>query len=57
LAEKGYEPDFGARPIKRLIQKEIVNGIAKKIISGEIQNGDTIIIDFLENEVVIYPKR
>jgi ATP-dependent Clp protease ATP-binding subunit ClpB len=57
LAEKGYEPDFGARPIKRLIQKEIVNGIAKKIISGEIQNGDTIIIDFLDNEVVIYPKR
>jgi ATP-dependent Clp protease ATP-binding subunit ClpB len=57
LAEKGYELDFGARPIKRLIQKEIVNGIAKKIISGEIQNGDTIIIDFLENEVVIYPKR
>jgi ATP-dependent Clp protease ATP-binding subunit ClpB len=57
LAEKGYDPDFGARPIKRLIQKEIVNNIAKKMISGEIKNGDEIIVDLIDDLIVIYPKK
>jgi ATP-dependent Clp protease ATP-binding subunit ClpB len=57
LAEKGYDPDFGARPIKRLIQKEIVNNIAKKMISGEIKNGDEIIVDLIDDSIVIYPKK
>jgi ATP-dependent Clp protease ATP-binding subunit ClpB len=56
LADKGYDPDFGARPIKRLIQKEIVNNIAKKMISGEIKNGDEIIVDLIDDLIVIYPK-
>jgi ATP-dependent Clp protease ATP-binding subunit ClpB len=57
LADKGYDPDFGARPIKRLIQKEIVNNIAKKMISGEIKNGDEIIVDLIDDLIVIYPKK
>jgi len=36
LAEHGYDPQFGARPLKRLIQKEIVNQLRKKILSGEV---------------------
>lgn len=57
LVEKGYDPDFGARPIKRLIQKEIVNNIAKKMIAGEIKNGDEIIVDLIDDLIVIYPKK
>ena len=52
LAEKGYEPQYGARPIKRVIQKEILNGLSRKIISGEIKNGDHILIDSFENNIV-----
>ena len=52
LAEKGYEPQYGARPIKRVIQKEILNGLSRKLISGEIKNGDHILIDSFENKIV-----
>ncbi len=42
LGKKGYDPTFGARPLKRVIQKEIVNVLSKKLLSGEINKGDTI---------------
>jgi ATP-dependent Clp protease ATP-binding subunit ClpB len=46
LARHGYQPEFGARPIKRLIQKEIVNELAKKILEGSIRKEMEITIDF-----------
>ena len=49
LAEKGYEPEFGARPIKRLIQREILNTLAKNIIAGNVEKDKEIIVDY-ENE-------
>lgn len=45
LAEIGYDPELGARPIKRVIQEKIENILAKKMLSGEIKRGDTLIID------------
>jgi len=48
LAEKGYDPQLGARPVKRLIQKEIVNELSKEIISGKILKEDKIAIDIKE---------
>jgi ATP-dependent Clp protease ATP-binding subunit ClpB len=45
LAEHGYDPQSGARPVKRLIQKEIINELSKEIISGTIQKESTVIID------------
>jgi ATP-dependent Clp protease ATP-binding subunit ClpB len=45
LAEKGYDPQLGARPVKRLIQKEIVNELSKEIISGSVSGDDNIIVD------------
>ena len=42
LAERGYDPVFGARPLKRLIQREIENPLARRILSGEFGEGDTI---------------
>jgi ATP-dependent Clp protease ATP-binding subunit ClpB len=45
LAEKGYDPQLGARPVKRLIQKEIVNELSKEIIAGKLSKEDTVVID------------
>jgi ATP-dependent Clp protease ATP-binding subunit ClpB len=45
LAEHGYDPQSGARPVKRLIQKEIINELSKEIISGTIQKENTVVID------------
>ncbi len=45
LADKGYEPAFGARPLKRLIQREIQDPLAMKLLAGEIRDGQTVTID------------
>ena len=52
LAEHGYDPQFGARPLKRLIQKEIVSQLRKKILSGEVDKTKTVLIDVFDNTVV-----
>ena len=44
LADLGYEPQFGARPMKRVLQKEVVNVISKRILAGEFGAGDTIYV-------------
>lgn len=44
LAQKGYDPQFGARPLKRLIDREILNKMAEKLLSGEVEDGDTVVI-------------
>ncbi|MEO1520688.1 MAG: ATP-dependent chaperone ClpB, partial [Cyanobacteria bacterium J06633_2] len=49
LAEIGYDPVYGARPLKRAIQKELETQIAKAILRGEFHEGDTIFVD-VENE-------
>lgn len=53
LAEQGYDPQFGARPLKRLIQKEIVNLLSKKILGGEIDRSKPVLIDVFDGVVVI----
>ena len=45
LADKGYDPNYGARPLKRLIQQSILDAIAKKILAGEILEGSAMTID------------
>ncbi len=45
LAVKGYDPQFGARPLKRLIQREVQDVLAMKLLSGEIRDGDAIEVD------------
>ena len=44
LAERGYDPKFGARPLNRLISRQIGNGLADKIIRGEVKTGDTAVV-------------
>ena len=45
LAEAGYDPSFGARPIKRAIQNHLLNELAKALLEGKVQRGTTITVD------------
>ncbi|MFA4029701.1 MAG: hypothetical protein GDYSWBUE_000995, partial [Candidatus Fervidibacterota bacterium] len=48
LAEEGYDPTFGARPLRRAIERRIANPLAKKIIAGEIKEGSEVLVDYDE---------
>jgi ATP-dependent Clp protease ATP-binding subunit ClpB len=52
LAENGFDPVFGARPLKRLIQKEIVNQLSKRILMGDIDKNKTVLVDVFDGVVV-----
>ena len=45
IARVGYDPDFGARPLKRVLQREVADPIALKLLSGDFRDGDTIVVD------------
>lgn len=53
FAEQGFDPQFGARPLKRLIQKEIINLLSKKIIAGELKKEVPVLIDVFDGTVVV----
>src|SRR6187401_3634627 len=52
LAEQGFDPQYGARPLKRLIQKEIVNTLSRRILAGEIDKSQPVLVDVFDNTVV-----
>ncbi len=52
LLQNGYDPTFGARPLKRLIQKSIVNELSKKILMGDVDKTKTILVDVFDGVVV-----
>ena len=52
LAENGYDPQFGARPLKRLIQKEIVNQLSKRILAADIDKARPVLVDVFDGMVV-----
>jgi ATP-dependent Clp protease ATP-binding subunit ClpB len=52
LAKKGYDPQYGARPVKRVIQKEVLNELSKQILSGKIAADSIVLVDAFENELV-----
>ncbi len=53
LADKGYDPIYGARPLKRVIQQHVQNKLAKLILSGEVRGGDTITISDANNDELV----
>jgi ATP-dependent Clp protease ATP-binding subunit ClpA len=67
LATNGYDPSYGARPLKRVIQKHVINVLSEKILSGEIAEGETVeigtdhrgMIEFKTKEKpeVVHPKK
>lgn len=52
LAEKGYDPQFGARPVKRLIQKDVLNALSKQILAGDIDRDEPLVMDVFDGQVV-----
>ncbi|MBE9489943.1 MAG: ATP-dependent chaperone ClpB [Bacteroidetes bacterium] len=52
LAEKGYNPEYGARPVKRVIQKEVLNSLSKEILAGTITTDSIILLDAFDNKLV-----
>ncbi|WP_339698437.1 ATP-dependent chaperone ClpB [uncultured Marixanthomonas sp.] len=52
LAEKGFDPQFGARPVKRVIQREVLNELSKEILSGKVTTDSIILIDSFEDGLV-----
>ncbi|RKE95114.1 ATP-dependent chaperone ClpB [Ichthyenterobacterium magnum] len=52
LAEKGYEPEYGARPVKRVIQKEVLNALSKEILAGKVTTDSIILLDAFDDELV-----
>jgi ATP-dependent Clp protease ATP-binding subunit ClpB len=52
LAAKGFQPEFGARPVKRTIQKEVLNTLSKEILSGKITTDSVILLDAFEDQLV-----
>ena len=52
LAQLGYDPQFGARPLKRVIQKRILNELSKQILSGQVDKESKIKLDVFDNQFV-----
>ncbi|MEE8125263.1 MAG: AAA family ATPase, partial [Nitrospirales bacterium] len=53
IASRGYNPVYGARPLKRLIQQDIETPLAKLLVKGEVKDGDTATVDYKDGEIVI----
>jgi ATP-dependent Clp protease ATP-binding subunit ClpB len=52
LAKEGYHPEYGARPVKRVIQKQVLNALSKEILAGKITTDSIILLDVFEEEIV-----
>lgn len=52
LSKKGYDPQFGARPVKRVIQKEVLNQLSKEILSGKVTTDSIILLDSFDGQLV-----
>jgi ATP-dependent Clp protease ATP-binding subunit ClpB len=57
LAEEGYDPHFGARPLKRTLQRRLQNPLAMRLLKGEFRAGQTLEVDVADGEFVIKPRQ
>jgi ATP-dependent Clp protease ATP-binding subunit ClpB len=57
IAKEGFDPVYGARPIKRTIQRLIIDPLAQKVLSGEFKEGDTVFVDAQEGKVVFWSEQ
>ena len=56
IVDKGYDPAYGARPVKRIIQKELVNQLAKSMLEGTVNKDSVIEVDVSGSNVVLKNK-
>ena len=55
LADLGYDPEMGARPLRRVIQQKVEDRLSDALLSGEFEDGDDILVDLVEEEIVLQP--
>ncbi len=54
ITDKGYDPVFGARPLKRVLQQEVLNKLSKEILAGNVNDGDRITLDYFEESGLVF---
>ena len=57
LGNMGYDPQFGARPLKRVIQKKVLNELSKEILQGNVKPGDAVLLDVFDEKFVFRPEK
>lgn len=57
LAQLGYDPQFGARPVKRVIQKQVLNELSKQLLAGTISKDNEIVLDMFDNKFVFLNRK
>jgi ATP-dependent Clp protease ATP-binding subunit ClpB len=56
IAQLGFDPQLGARPLKRVIQRKVLNELSKMILSGEVHRETEIVLDFIDDQLVFFNK-
>ena len=51
LAEKGFDPQFGARPLKRAVQRTVESQLSRRVLKGDLEPGDAVAVDFRDGEL------
>ena len=54
LADLGYDPEMGARPLKRVIQQKVEDALSDALLSGEFEDGDTVVVDVVDGEIKLH---
>src|SRR5918999_2130879 len=57
LVTNGFDAEYGARPLKRLIQRQVENPLAKQVLAGEYQEGDAVLVDVSEDDSLTFTRR
>jgi ATP-dependent Clp protease ATP-binding subunit ClpB len=57
IASEGFDPAYGARPIKRTIQKQVLDPLAQKVLTGEFKEGDTVVVDAQDGKIVFWSEQ
>jgi ATP-dependent Clp protease ATP-binding subunit ClpB len=57
IAKEGFDPVYGARPIKRTIQRRVLDPLAQKVLAGEFREGDTVFVDAQNGEIVFWSEQ
>lgn len=56
IAEEGYDPQYGARPLRRALQKHVEDRLSEELLKGTISTGQSVVIDYVDNEFIVLPK-
>jgi ATP-dependent Clp protease ATP-binding subunit ClpC len=57
LAKEGYDPQFGARPLRRMLQRKVESPLSRKLLEGEFKSGDCVVVDAEEKEGIVFRKK